>query len=166
MTKQYQHLSLEYYEILLSLLKISENMFDCTLGTRNSKPVNLELKDDAEPVCSHPYIVPTVHKVISRKYFLSTGKYWNSQTYKWFWMGSSVFCTNQMEETWVQFLRYFRHLNRKLKYKPYPMLKIRLMVLKQEGFKYATPLYFNMGYYNISLGKDSNNICTIVLPLG
>ena len=46
------------------------------------------------------------------------------------------------------------------------MLKLRLMVLKQEVFKYATPLYFNMGYYNIILGKDSNSMCTILLPWG
>ena len=63
-------------------------------------------------------------------------------------------------------MRYFQHLNGKLKYKFYPMPKIGLMISKQEGFKYSAPIYFNIVYYNISLGKDSNNICTIVLPLG
>ena len=38
------------------------------------------------------------------------------------------------------------------------------MLLKLEGFKYATSLDLNMGYYYIRLSKNSSNLCTIVLP--
>ena len=40
------------------------------------------------------------------------------------------------------------------------------MLLKLEGFKYATSLDLNMGYYYIRLSKNSSNLCTIVLPWG
>jgi hypothetical protein len=40
------------------------------------------------------------------------------------------------------------------------------MLLKLEGFKYATSLDLNMGYYHIELSPESKELCTIVLPFG
>jgi Reverse transcriptase (RNA-dependent DNA polymerase) len=40
------------------------------------------------------------------------------------------------------------------------------MLLKLEGFKYATSLDLNMGYYHIKLSPESKRLCTIVLPWG
>jgi hypothetical protein len=40
------------------------------------------------------------------------------------------------------------------------------MLLKLEGFKYATSLDLNMGYYHIELSPHSKQLCTIVLPWG
>ena len=42
-------------------------MFDGTLGTWNTTPVEPELKDNANPVCSRTYPVPRVHKSMFRK---------------------------------------------------------------------------------------------------
>ena len=39
-------------------------------------------------------------------------------------------------------------------------------MLKLEGFKYATSLDLNMGYYHIELSPHSKQLCTIVLPWG
>ena len=36
-------------------------MFDGTLGTWNTTPVYLELKDNAKPMCSQPYPVLHMH---------------------------------------------------------------------------------------------------------
>ena len=49
----------------------------------------------------------------------------------------------------VRFLSEFRNKNKQLKRKPYQMLKINEMLLKLEGFQYATSLYLNMVYYHI-----------------
>ena len=38
------------------------------------------------------------------------------------------------------------------------------LLLKLEGFKYATSLDINMGYYHIELDSKSKQLCTIVLP--
>ena len=40
------------------------------------------------------------------------------------------------------------------------------MLLKLEGFQYATSLDLNMGYYHIELSPFSQELCTIVLPWG
>ena len=40
------------------------------------------------------------------------------------------------------------------------------MLLKLEGFKYATPLDLNMGYCHIQLCPFSRKLCTKVVPWG
>ena len=42
-------------------------MFDGTLSTWNTAPLDLELKDDAKPILSHPNPVMRVHKAMFRK---------------------------------------------------------------------------------------------------
>ena len=67
MTEQCQHLTDTESHILLHLLKKSEDMFDGTLGTWKTTLVDLELKEEAKPICSCPYPVPKVHKSMFRK---------------------------------------------------------------------------------------------------
>ena len=64
MTKQCQHLNSTERSRLLNILNKFEDMFDGTLGTRNTTPVDLELKEDAKPVRLPPYPVLRVHKEI------------------------------------------------------------------------------------------------------
>ena len=40
------------------------------------------------------------------------------------------------------------------------------MLLNLEGFKYATSLDLNMGYYHLELDNKSKELCIIVLPFG
>ena len=51
MTEQFQHLNTKERKRLLNLLRKYEELFDGTLGTWNTTPVDLELRDDANPVC-------------------------------------------------------------------------------------------------------------------
>ena len=46
------------------------------------------------------------------------------------------------------------------------MAKISKMILKLEGFKYATSLDLNTGYYHIIISKYAINLCTIILKWG
>ena len=46
------------------------------------------------------------------------------------------------------------------------MPSINEMLLKLEGFQYATSLYLNMGYDHIRISEDASNLCTIILPWG
>ena len=39
-----------------------EYLFHGSLGMCNNPPVDLELMDDAKPVCSQPYPVPRLHE--------------------------------------------------------------------------------------------------------
>ena len=68
MTKQCQkNLTDTEHHAILQLLKKFDDIFDCTLDTWNSTPVDLELKDNAKPVCLRPYPVPKVHKTMFKK---------------------------------------------------------------------------------------------------
>ena len=66
----------------------------------------------------------------------------------------------------MRFISDFRELNKRIKRKPFPIPKIQDLLLKLEGFKYATSLDLNMGYYHIELCPESKKLCTIVLPWG
>ena len=66
----------------------------------------------------------------------------------------------------VRFISDFRELNKRIKQKPFPIPKIQDLLLKLEGFQYATSLDLNMGYYHIELSPNSKRLCTIVLPWG
>ena len=46
------------------------------------------------------------------------------------------------------------------------MPKIQEMLLNIEGFKYATSLELNMGYYHSRLSTNAINLCTIISPWG
>ena len=68
MTKKCQkHITATQRHALLQVLKKFEDLFDGTLGTWNTAPVELELNDDAKPVCSRPYAVPKLHEMIFKK---------------------------------------------------------------------------------------------------
>jgi hypothetical protein len=66
----------------------------------------------------------------------------------------------------VQFITDFVELNEQIKRKPYPIPKMQDLMLKLEGFCYATFLDLNMGYYHIKFSPFSKQLCTIVLPFG
>jgi hypothetical protein len=64
----------------------------------------------------------------------------------------------------VQFISDFHELNKRIKQKPYPIPRIQDLLLKLEGFQYATTLDLNMGYYHIKLSPFSKRLCMIVMP--
>ena len=66
----------------------------------------------------------------------------------------------------IRFLSDFRNLNRQLERKPYPMPKIRDMLLSLQVFQYAMTRELNMGCYHIFLGKEAGRLCTIILAWG
>ena len=66
----------------------------------------------------------------------------------------------------VCFISDIRKLNKRIKYKPYPIPYIQDILLNLEGFQYAISLDLNMGYYHLELSPESKELCTIVLPFG
>ena len=78
--------------------------------------------------------------------------------------GAPSFAQPKPKSNQVRFLSDFRNLNKKLKQKPYPMPKINEILLRLQGFHYATSLDLNMVYYHIQISKNVSNLCTIILP--
>ena len=54
--------------MLYDVLTICKFLFDGTLGTWKTKPVDIELQPGANTYHDKPYPVPQAHKVILRKY--------------------------------------------------------------------------------------------------
>ena len=164
-TKKCQkHLTATERHALLQLLKKFKDLFDGTLCTCNTTPVDLELKDDAKPVCLQPYPVPKVPKTMFKKEvkrivsFLVLEEANNSE-----W-GAPSFAQPKAKTNHIVLLSDLRNLNRQLKSKPYPMPKIRNMLFNLEEFQYAKSLYLNMSYYHIRLSEQVSNLCKIILP--
>ena len=67
MENQCQHLEMTKRNELLKLLHKPEELFDGTLGTWKTDPVDFELKEDAKSICLRPYPIPKVHKEIKKK---------------------------------------------------------------------------------------------------
>ena len=82
---------------------------------------------------------------------------------KW---GAPYFDQPKVNTNRVRLLSEFWNLNRQLKHNSYPMPKIREILLKPEGFKYANSLNLNMVYHHIGLRKYASNLFTIIIPWG
>ena len=61
---------------------------------------------------------------------------------------------------------YIKNLNTNLIQKPYRIPKISTIMQELEGFRYATVLELNIGYYTIHLDYISQDICTIMICWG
>ena len=62
MTKQCQHLNAEEHKRLLIMRSKFEDLVNGTLGTWNTTLLEMELKDNAKPVCLRPCPLPRVHE--------------------------------------------------------------------------------------------------------
>lgn len=150
---------------LYKLLKKFEKLFDGTLGHWTGEKYNIELKENAKPYHSRAYPIPkayedTLKMEVKRLCELNVLKRINRS--EW---GSPTFIIPKKDGT-VRFISDFRELNKLIKRKPFPLPKIQDLLLKLEGFRYATSLDLNMGYYHIELSPASKRLCTIVLPWG
>lgn len=159
------HLTSFQKKDLFKLLTKYHSLFDGTLGKWKGEPYNIELKPDATPYHARPFPIPKCHEQtlkleIQRLCDLGVLKKVNRS--EW---AAPTFIIPKKDGT-VRFISDFRQLNQRIKRKPYPIPKIQDLLLKLEGFKYATSLDLNMGYYHISLTPFSKSLCTIVLPHG
>ena len=79
---------------------------------------------------------------------------------KW---GAPSFAQPKPKRNRVIFISNFQNLNSQLERKPYPIPKLREMLLNSVIFQYATSLDLKMGYYHIRLRNQANNLCTIII---
>ena len=160
-----KHLTADEQGKLHTLLSRYEELFDGTLGTWNLEPVDIELLPDAKPYHARAYPVPRCHEAtlrmeVTRLVELGVLKKVNRS--EW---GAPSFIIPKKDGT-VRFINDFRELNKRIRRKPYPIPNIQDMLLNLDGFKYATSLDLNMGYYHIKLSPRSRRLCTLVFPFG
>jgi hypothetical protein len=158
-------ISEEQREDLLFLLKKYESLFDGTLGTWKGENYDIELRSDAIAYHARAFPIPHIHEQTLRhevERLCKIGVLKKVNRSEW---AAPTFIIPKKDGS-VRFISDFRELNKRIKRKPYPIPKIQDLLLKLEGFQYATSLDLNMGYYHIELSPDSKCLCTIVLPWG
>ena len=150
---------------LHQLLARHEDLFDGTLGTWNTEPVDIELKPDATPYHAKPYPVPHSQEKKLREEIqrlVNLGVLCKVNRSEW---ASPAFVIPKKDTT-IRSIADLRELNKRIKRKPYPIPKIQDMLQKLEGFNYATSLDLTMGYYHIRLTPQASSYCTVVFPWG
>ena len=160
------HLESNEQKQLLRLLQKYEDLFDGSLGTWNTDPIQLELKEpNVKPYHAKPYPVP--HSQEKRlkdeiKRLCEYGVLRKINQSEW---ACPMFTISKPDGS-LRSLADLREVNKVIKRKPFPLPKITDMLQKLEGFMYATSLDLNMGYYHMLLTPFSSRLCTIVLPWG
>ncbi len=163
--REQKQLDPEEQRLLRDLLEKYKSLFDGTLGHWKDTDYKIDLKEGAKPYHAKAYPIPhayidTLKLEVDRLVKLGVLKKVNRS--EW---AAPTFIIPKKDKT-VRFISDFRELNKRISRKPYPIPKIQDLLLKLEGFQYATSLDLNMGYYHIELNPDSKKLCTIVLPFG
>ena len=164
-SKEAEHLTVDEQRMLYRLLQKHESLFDGTLGKWNEQTLKIELNKDAKPYHARSYPIPKVHEATLRQEverLCKIGVLKKVNRSEW---AAPTFIIPKKDGS-VRFISDFRELNKRIKRKPYPIPKIQDLLIRLEGFQYATSLDLNMGYYHIELSPDSKKLCTIVLPFG
>ena len=142
-----------------------KSLFDGTLGNWKGKDYNIELRPDAMPYHARAYPIPKVYEQTLRHEvdpLCHIGVLKKVNHSEW---AAPTFIIPKKDGT-VRFISDFHELNKRITRKPFLIPKIQDLLLKLEGFQYATSLDLNMGYYHIELSPDSKQLCMIVLPWG
>ena len=66
----------------------------------------------------------------------------------------------------IRVLTDFRKMNAAIQRKPFPLPRIGETIQRLEKFISATALDLSQGYYSIPIDKQSQQICTTILPWG
>ena len=123
---------------------------DWLLGRWTGKPYNIQLKPDAKPYYGRLYPVPKAYERTTRmevERLCRIGVLKRVNNSEW---GAPTFIAPKKDGS-VRFITDLHKVNKRILRKPYPLPKIQDLLLKLEGFKYATSLDLNMGYYHIEL---------------
>ena len=129
---------------LLVLLQKYESLFDGTLGKWEESAYNIELKPNATPYHGAPYSIPQAYeKIVRRDVDRLVAANVLKKVNRSEWAAPSFIIPKK--DGSVRFISDFRELNKRIRRKPFPIPKIQGMLLKLEGFQYATSLDLNMG---------------------
>ena len=67
METQCQYLTMTQRNVMIKLLQKFEELFDGTLGTWKTDPVDFKLKEEENPICLQPYPLPKIHEEMFKK---------------------------------------------------------------------------------------------------
>ena len=159
------HLKDDIKQKLIEVLQSKNKIFEGGLGTLDIKPIHIELKKDATPYHAKPFPVPKAYEATTKKEsdrFAKIGVWYHNPHSRW---AAPTFIIPKKTGD-VRMITDLRELNKRIVRKPYPLPKIQDLLQKLEQFSYASALDLSMGYYHIPLDKESQELCTTILPWG
>ena len=159
------HLDKKEQQSLLMLLENFSTLFHRSLGKWEGEPYHIQLREGTTPYHGRPYTVPKAYEQtlkLELDRLVRIGVLKKVNCLEW---AFPSFIIPKKNGT-MRFINDLRELNKCIKCMPYPLPKIQEMLLKLEGFQYATALDLNMGYYHIRLDPASKKLCTLVFPWG
>ena len=163
--RECEYLTVDKQMQLLSLLYKYEHLFDGSLGIWHNEPYNIELKSGPNLfIVGHFQFLKSTEATlkIELECLVKLGILKCINRSEW---AVPTFIIPKKDGS-IHFISDFREINKRIKRKPYPIPKIQDLLMKLEGFQYATSLDLNMGYYHIELTPFSKQLCTIVTPFG
>ena len=160
-----QILTQDQSQQLLNLLQKFEPLFDGSLGTWQTEPVDIELRPDSTPYHSKPYPVPHSQEIklkeeINR--FCEYGILKKVNRSEW----AAPMFTIKKPDGSLRSLADLRELNKRIIRHPFPLPHIKELLQKLETFQWGTSLDLIMGYHNILLTPEAAQKCTVILPWG
>jgi hypothetical protein len=156
--------------LLLHLLQKYEDLFDRSLGTWKTDPIQLELKDpNVKPYHAKPYPVPHSQEMRLKDEIRQLCKYGVLRKINDSEWACPMFTISKPDGS-LRSLADLREVNKVIKRKPFPLPKITNMLQKLEGFYVCYIIGFKYGIlpYTIyvAIMPFSSRLCTIVLPWG
>jgi hypothetical protein len=129
---------------LKMLLHKFESLFDGTLDTWDTEPIDLELKDpEAQPYHARPYSVPQSKEAKLKaeiERLVSYGVLPKVNRSEW---ASPMFTVTKKDQT-LRSIADLREVNKRIWRKPYPIPRIQELLHKLKGFQHVTSLDLNM----------------------
>ena len=150
---------------LAHLFRKFPQLFDGELHTYPHHQYHLDLQDGAKPVHSHPYGVPFTQRDAFKReldHLVKIGVLERSGASQW---ASGTFIIPKKDGQ-VRWISDFRALNKCIKQKTYPLLRISEILSKHTGYAYFSKLDISMAYYTFGLDNESKDLCTINTPYG
>ena len=161
---QLENISTEVKQKLKTISKKTPNTFKGGLGTLKIKPMFRTkaqcLTIPCQTFSNTQSLQATTRKEAKR--FQDIGIWYHKPNVAW----AAPTFIHPKKMGGVRILTDLRELNKWIVCKPYPLPKIQDMLQKLEQFSYATALDLSMGYYHIPLDKESQELCTTILPWG
>lgn len=150
---------------LKTLLTKYKHLFDGSLGQWRTEPAKAELKEGAKPVDTRYYPIPKIHREVFRKELQRLVELGVLRRVAESAYGSPAFLVPKPDGR-VRFVTDFRKVNQTIKRKPYPLPRISETLQNLEGFRWATAMDLNMGYWTIRLDPETRDMTTITTEWG
>ena len=148
---------------LLDVLSRFPKLFNIELEVYPHEKIHLDIDPTVPPHITHAYLVPRSQLQLFKDELdrlVSIGVLEPGGHSEWI-SGTLIIPKKDSRVRWVS---NFRDLNKAIKRKVYPILRIQDILSRRNGYKFLSKLDISMQYYTFKLDDESKELCTIATP--